>query len=124
MVHPRTDHNEWKELLKAAGVRDARLHDARHTAATMLLVLGVPSRAVMDVMGWSQIAMTTRYQHITSELTVSIADQVGGHYWPDEEEDGSAAPVPAWPDVSGWASGSWVAKWIPTWPSTDRIHWP
>ncbi|WP_037076458.1 tyrosine-type recombinase/integrase [Pseudonocardia spinosispora] len=96
VVHPRTDHNEWKELLKAAGVRDARLHDARHTAATMLLVLGVPSRAVMDVMGWSQIAMTTRYQHITSELTVSIADQVGGHYWPDEEEDGgSAAPVPA-----------------------------
>jgi integrase len=41
-VHPRTD--EWKALLKAAGVRNARLHDARHTAATMLLVLGVPGR--------------------------------------------------------------------------------
>lgn len=26
----------WKRLLKAAGVRDARLHDARHTAATLL----------------------------------------------------------------------------------------
>jgi integrase len=49
-VHPRTDHDEWKALLKAAEVRNARLHDARHTAATMLLVLGVPSRAVMDVM--------------------------------------------------------------------------
>ncbi len=88
-VHPRTDHNEWKELLKAAKVRDARLHDARHTAATMLLVLGVPSRAVMDVMGWSQITMTTRYQHITSELTVSIADQVGEHYWPGAGDDGT-----------------------------------
>src|SRR5882757_5687713 len=79
-IHPRTDHNEWKELLKAAKVRDARLHDARHTAATMLLVLGVPSRAVMDVMGWSQITMTTRYQHVTPELTVAIADQVGARY--------------------------------------------
>lgn len=56
-VHPRVDHNEWKALLKKAGVRDARLHDARHTAATMLLLLGVPSRAVMDVMGWSQASM-------------------------------------------------------------------
>jgi hypothetical protein len=55
----------------------------------MLLVLGVPSRAVMDVMGWPQITMTTRYQHITSELTVSIADQVGGHYWPDAADDGN-----------------------------------
>jgi integrase len=49
-VHPRVDHDAWKALLKTAKVRDARLHDARHTAATMLLLLGVPTRAVMDVM--------------------------------------------------------------------------
>jgi integrase len=34
---PRADYGEWKELLTTAGVREARLHDARHTAATMLL---------------------------------------------------------------------------------------
>lgn len=100
-VHPRIDHDAWKSLLKKAGVRDARLHDARHTAATMLLLLGVPSRAVMDVMGWSQASMTTRYQHITTELTISIANQVGELFWaaevPDgEDDDGSAgALVPA-----------------------------
>ncbi|SNR29119.1 Site-specific recombinase XerD [Haloechinothrix alba] len=86
-VHPRSDHKEWKDLLNDAGVRDARLHDARHTAATMLLVLGVPSRAVMDVMGWSHIGMTTRYQHITSELSTSIADKMGGLFWPGEDGD-------------------------------------
>lgn len=42
--NPRTAHNRWKALLRKAGVRDARLHDARHTAATMLLLLGVPER--------------------------------------------------------------------------------
>jgi integrase len=76
-VHPKVDHSEWKALLRCAGVRDARLHDARHTAATMLLLLGVPSRAVMEVMGWSQASMTTRYQHVTPELTRCIANKVG-----------------------------------------------
>ena len=80
-IDPRADHDSWKALLKAAGVRDARLHDARHTAATMLLVLGVPTRAVMEVMGWSQMAMTTRYQHLAPELIAGIAEQVAGLLW-------------------------------------------
>lgn len=40
-IHQATDYDDWKRLLREAGVRDARLHDARHTAATALLVLGV-----------------------------------------------------------------------------------
>lgn len=60
-IDPRRDHNEWKALLKEAEVREARLHDARHTAATTLLLLGVPERAVMDVMGWSNSAIVKRY---------------------------------------------------------------
>lgn len=84
-VHHRVDHDAWKALLKSAGVRDARLHDARHTAATMLLLLKVPDRAVMDIMGWAQVTMTKRYQRITTELTTMIADQVGGLYWSADE---------------------------------------
>jgi integrase len=83
-IDPRADHDEWKALLKAAEVRDARLHDARHTAATMLLVLGVPTRAVMELMGWSQMSMTTRYQHIPPELVTSIAKQVESLLWNTE----------------------------------------
>jgi integrase len=36
----------------AANVRDGRLHDARHTAATVLLILGVPDAVVDAIMGW------------------------------------------------------------------------
>ena len=86
-VHPKVDHDAWKDLLQKAGVRDARLHDARHTAATMLLILGVPSRAVMDIMGWSQVSMTSRYQHMTPDLTISIADQVGSVFWDEKPDD-------------------------------------
>lgn len=43
-------------------MRDPRLPDARHTAATVLLILGVPDRAVMEIMGWS----TPRWPAVTS----------------------------------------------------------
>ena len=42
-VNPRTDYSEWKLLLARAGLRDGRLHDARHTAATVLLILESPN---------------------------------------------------------------------------------
>lgn len=80
-LHARTDQAHWKRLLDAAGVRDARLHDARHTAATVLLELGVTDRATMGVMGWSNASMAGRYQHLTAPIRQAIADQVGGHLW-------------------------------------------
>ncbi|AIJ26597.1 integrase [Amycolatopsis methanolica 239] len=96
---PRADYGEWKDVLKAAGVREARLHDARHTAATFLLVLGVAQRAVMDVMGWSKIDTAQRYQHVPDELRQSIATQLGGLLWtgPDDGDgdEPTAASVPA-----------------------------
>ncbi|HET9653731.1 MAG TPA: site-specific integrase [Kineosporiaceae bacterium] len=86
-IDPSDDHEEWKALLKAAGVRDARLHDARHTAATMLLILKVPTRAVMGVMGWSQASMVKRYQHIPDEVREEIARQQAGLFWNRDEGD-------------------------------------
>jgi integrase len=80
-LNPRTDWTDWKKLLTRAGVRDGRLHDARHTAATVLLLLGVPERAVMDVMGWSNTAMAARYQHVTAAVQRDIAGRVGGLIW-------------------------------------------
>ncbi len=85
VLNPRTDTKHWKDLLRDADVRDARLHDARHTAATVLLILGVPERAVMEIMGWSHSAMATRYQHLTGSVRDDIAGRVGGLLWgPDE----------------------------------------
>jgi integrase len=80
-INPRTDYTEWKRLLAAAGVRDARLHDARHTAATVLLILGVPEQAVMKIMGWSHSAMAARYQHVTAHVQRDIANRVGELIW-------------------------------------------
>lgn len=77
-INPNTDYVEWRALLKRAGVRHARLHDARHTAATVLLVLGVPERTVMSIMGWSSTSMAARYQHVTDPIRREVANRVGG----------------------------------------------
>ena len=95
---PRADYKEWRTLVREANLRPARLHDARHTAATMLLVLKVPTRAVMNMMGWSQASMATRYQHLPAEVLTGIADQVGGLLWQvrksgDDGPAGALVPV-------------------------------
>jgi hypothetical protein len=94
---PDMDYREWKQILRTAGIRDGRLHDARHPAATVLLLLGVPERAVMDVMGWSSSSMVKRYQHVTAPVRMDIAERVGGLLWAateaaaNDDPDGGAA---------------------------------
>ncbi len=80
-INPRTDYTEWKRLLKEAGLREGRLHDARHTAATVLLVLRQPTATVMSLMGWSSESMAARYQHVTDAMRSQVASQVGQLIW-------------------------------------------
>lgn len=68
-VDPSRDYQDWQQLLVAAGVRKPRLHDARHTAASLLLAQGVPARVVMEMLGHSQITLTLgTYSHVAPEL--------------------------------------------------------
>ncbi|MEU7907934.1 site-specific integrase [Actinoplanes sp. NPDC049118] len=87
-VNPRTDYTDWKRLLVRAGLRDGRLHDARHTAATVLLLLGVPERAVIGIMGWSNGSMAMRYQHLTAQVRDDIAKRVDGLLWAVDDAQG------------------------------------
>lgn len=64
-IDKRRDWGAWKALLQTAGVRDARLHDARHTAASLLLAGGVSPRVVMEILGHSQVGLTLNtYSHV------------------------------------------------------------
>jgi integrase len=80
-LNPRTDWDHWKKLLKAAGVRDGRLHDARHTAATVLLLLGVHERTIMSVLGWSTTAMVSRYAHVVAPIHSDVASRLDVLLW-------------------------------------------
>ena len=88
-LNPNTDHHKWKELLAAAGLRDGRLHDARHTAGTILLILGVSDTVVDAIMGWEpgqSARMRRRYQHLTNRVLKDTADKVGGLLWRPQDQ--------------------------------------
>ncbi|QVQ51332.1 tyrosine-type recombinase/integrase [Spiractinospora alimapuensis] len=66
-IGKHTDWEDWKRLLAVAGVRDVRVHDGRHTAATILTELGADARTVQEILGHSQISQTERYIHVSSD---------------------------------------------------------
>ena len=71
------DWRQWKSLLRTAGVREGRLHDARHTAATLLVEQGVHTRTVQEVLGHARVTTTERYTHVASPLVEDAADRMG-----------------------------------------------
>jgi integrase len=52
-----------------------RLH--RHGCATFLLAAGIPARAIMDVLGHSEIGVTMNtYAHVLPQLREEAADAI------------------------------------------------
>jgi integrase len=65
-IDPSVDNRAWKRLLSGLDVPQARLHDARHAAVTLLYEAGVPEVVAMDVVGHSTVSMTRAYRSMTS----------------------------------------------------------
>ena len=57
--------DQLKLLLEKAGLPDIRFHDLRHSAATLLLSVGVHPKVVQEILGHSQIGITLDvYSHV------------------------------------------------------------
>jgi integrase len=81
-VHPRNDYRSFREIIRQAGLRTIRLHDLRHTAASVLLAQGVPARVVMEILGHSQISVTLNtYAHVAPDIARNAADRIEGALW-------------------------------------------
>lgn len=76
-LDPGDDYDDWKDLLAAAGVRDARVHDGRHTAATLLIAQGVALEVVQELLGHSDIRVTRGYSHVASALARDATERMG-----------------------------------------------
>ncbi|NAS22147.1 tyrosine-type recombinase/integrase [Herbidospora sp. NEAU-GS84] len=75
------DWKVWKSILRQAKVRDARVHDARHTAATLLIEQGVHIRVVQEVLGHTKVTTTERYTHVASLQMKDASDRLGSALW-------------------------------------------
>jgi integrase len=76
-LEPRNLERDYRQILTVAGLPHIRIHDLRHTAATLLLIQGVHPRVVMELLGHSQIAVTMNiYSHVVPALRKEAANQM------------------------------------------------
>ncbi|HEV2032644.1 MAG TPA: site-specific integrase [Candidatus Dormibacteraeota bacterium] len=67
----------FKRELAKAGLPRIRIHDLRHTAATLLLTRGVHPKVVQDMLGHSTVTLTLdTYSHVTPALHKEAADHM------------------------------------------------
>jgi len=69
----------WTQAIKSIGVPSLRVHDLRHTAASVWLAAGADPKVVQRVLGHASAAMTMDlYGHLIEQSLWDAAKRVGG----------------------------------------------
>jgi integrase len=94
-THLRPIHmvDEFKKLLKKANLPDIRFHDLRHSAATLLLSLGIHPKVVQEMLGHTHICMTMDiFSHVLPSMQQDAVNKMNDLLMRHEErgvvEDG------------------------------------
>ncbi len=73
-IHPHSFSQMFERLIQRAGVRTIRLHDLRHTHATLALKAGVPIKVVRERLGHESPAFTLKqYAHVIPGMQAAAA---------------------------------------------------
>ena len=73
-LRPNTITRAWTVLAARAGLKVIRLHDARHTHASIMLKQGIHPKIVQERLGHSSIAITLdTYSHVSPGLQEAAA---------------------------------------------------
>ena len=68
----------FHKLLKEIGLPRIRFHDLRHSAATLLLAMGVPAKVLQQLLGHSTISTTIDvYSHVLPSMQKDAMDKMG-----------------------------------------------
>ena len=71
-----TIHKVWYRLRNKAGLPDLRLHDLRHTAASIMVNNGRTLYEVQHVLGHASPQITQRYAHLSTKSLQDAADAI------------------------------------------------
>ena len=67
----------WRRVRKIAGLPDLRLHDLRHSFASLLVNSGRTLYEVQRLLGHSQVKTTQRYAHLSQETLLEATNMAG-----------------------------------------------
>jgi integrase len=77
-VHPDSVSKAFGRLAQAAGVRQIRFHDLRHTSASIMLLSGTNPKVVSERLGHATVGFTLdRYSHLLPGLQEEAAERTG-----------------------------------------------
>ena len=77
---------QFMALLKKAGLPHMRFHDLRHSAATILLGMGVPMKVVQELLGHSRFTITADvYSHVFPSMLEGAMDK-WDNFFEDSED--------------------------------------
>jgi integrase len=68
---------DWAQVCRAAGITGLRLHDLRHSYASMLVSAGLSLPIVGALLGHSQASTTQRYAHLADDPLRQATAKVG-----------------------------------------------
>ncbi len=78
VIKPRTFYNHFKRMLEKGELPAIRLHDTRHTVATLTLGQGENPKTVQTMLGHSKVAVTLdTYSHVSLELERQAMARLG-----------------------------------------------
>lgn len=67
----------WRSIRKLAGLEDVRIHDLRHTFASIGAGMGMSLHMLGRLLGHTQAATTSRYAHLAQTPVQAAADAIG-----------------------------------------------
>lgn len=68
----------WFEMRRVAGLPDVRLHDLRHSYASIAVQNGINLESIGRLLGHALSETTERYAHLTDHSIAEAAESVGG----------------------------------------------
>jgi integrase len=99
-LRPEYATRHFQALVEEAGLPAIRLHDLRHTNASLALLAGVEMKVVSERLGHSQISVTADlYTHVNRGLGRDAADRIAAVLGPASETLPTAS-LPRSPDSS------------------------
>jgi integrase len=120
-VHPDFFSQTFDRTVARLGMRRIRLHDLRHTHATLGLAAGIPPKIMSDRLGHATVAFTQDvYMHAIPQMESDAADQIADLIFTARTERDVASALTNLPDdetienaptrieglIAGWSSGS------------------
>ena len=90
-INPNAVTLAFRRIIKKAGLKDIRVHDLRHTHATLMLKADVNPKVVSERLGHANIGITLDiYSHVLPGMQAGAAEKFAKLFEPDVSEKSKA----------------------------------